>query len=111
MTPNRAATLALGLAVPPLLIRMRRDFDQQGSFSRPTAAAMWACYGVGGAVYAHALHRGQPPSPAARTLGLVASATGLAGVAAGMAAFDNVDQVSARQPGCPARVRRLPLQP
>jgi protein-S-isoprenylcysteine O-methyltransferase Ste14 len=99
MTPDRAATVALGLAVPPLLIRMRRDFEQSGSFSRSTAAAMWACYGLGGGLYAHALRRGQPAPPTIRALGLAASAAGVAGVAAGMRAFDSVEQVSGTQPG------------
>jgi protein-S-isoprenylcysteine O-methyltransferase Ste14 len=98
MSPDKAATVALGVALPPLLIRKRRDVEQRGSFSTATAtatataAAMWGCYALSGGLYAHALRRGQPAPPAARALGLAASA-------AGMGTFDNAEQVSGTEPG------------
>jgi protein-S-isoprenylcysteine O-methyltransferase Ste14 len=99
MAPDRAGGAALGIAVPALLVRMRRDFDARGGFTRSTATAMWGCYGIGGALYVHALLRGRPAPASARAVGLAASAAGVAAVAVGMDAFNSAAQLTGTDPG------------
>jgi hypothetical protein len=99
MAPDRAGAAALGIAVPVLLVRMRRDFDARGGCTRSTATAMWGCYGIGGALYVHALLRGRPAPDPARAVGLAASAAGVAAVAAGMGAFNSAAQLTGTDPG------------
>jgi protein-S-isoprenylcysteine O-methyltransferase Ste14 len=99
MTPDRTATAALGLGLPVLLSRMRRDFDARGSLTTSTAVAMWSCYGLCGALYANALRRGQPAPRPTRAAGLTACVTGLGAVTAGMGAFSGAQQVTGTNPG------------
>jgi protein-S-isoprenylcysteine O-methyltransferase Ste14 len=99
MTPDRSAAAALGLGLPVLLLRMRRDLDTRGGFTTSTAVAMWSCYGLGGALYADALRRGRPAPRRVHAAGLTACVAGLGAVAAGMGSFSGARQVTGTDPG------------
>jgi protein-S-isoprenylcysteine O-methyltransferase Ste14 len=99
MTREWSAAAALGIGLPVVLSRMRRDFDAGGGFTTSTAVAMWSCYGLGGALYADALHRGRPAARPVRTAGVTACVAGLGAVAAGMGAFSGARQVTGTDPG------------
>jgi protein-S-isoprenylcysteine O-methyltransferase Ste14 len=99
MTPDRSAAAALGIGVPVLLWRMRRDFDASGDFTTSTAVAMWSCYGLGGALYADVMRRGRPAARPVRIAGVTACVAGLGAVAAGMGDFNGARQVTGTDPG------------
>ncbi len=99
MTPERSAAAALGIGLPVLLSRMRRDFDASGGFTTSTAVAMWGCHGLGGALYADVLRRRRPSARPVRAVGVTACVAGLGAVAAGMGAFSGARQVTGTDPG------------
>jgi protein-S-isoprenylcysteine O-methyltransferase Ste14 len=112
MRPRRLDVHGAGAAVltvcgvtglPALLRRMTRDVEEQGALRAPTAAWMYATYGVHAAGYASALRTG-PPRPAGgwtvgRAAGAATAVVGAALTVAGMSRFAGAAHVSGTQSG------------
>lgn len=89
-----SGTLGLGAALATLLPRMRREFEASGTFSRSTAAAMWAAYGLGAVVYADAIRHGKPSGPAVKAVGATAIAAGVGLTVGGMRTFGSTGKIA-----------------
>ena len=90
--------IALGVAVIPLLRRMRDEFESDGHFSPQTARLMWATYAAGSVAFVDAL-RGKPVTAAAAAAAAVPFAAGGVLIAAGMSSFDDASQVTGTRSG------------
>jgi protein-S-isoprenylcysteine O-methyltransferase Ste14 len=99
MAPERSAAVALGTLCRYCSPGCVGDFHLRGRFRTSTAVAMWAAYGLGGGLYAKALHAGTPTSAAGTAAGLAASGAGLPAVTAGMVGFGGAGQVTGTSPG------------
>lgn len=81
----------------PLLSSMRRDIDDSGTLTRPTATAMWATYTAHAAATTWALARSDRrlpvPATLAGVLGTAATASGIALCVGGMSRFNGMGQL------------------